>query len=94
MCTFSPPALASGGALPITSIDGNGNVLFANTSVAGPAPNLMTTPVLFNSPLSLFPTGVLSAGGAGGGALNLQVTGDAHQSAVPVKSIAVASKAQ
>ncbi|XP_060716024.1 POU domain, class 2, transcription factor 1-like isoform X1 [Tachysurus vachellii] len=87
-------ALASGGALPITSIDGNGNVLFANTSSGGPTPNLMTTPVLFNSPLSLLPTGVLSAGGAGGGALNLQVTGDVHQSALPVKSITVASKAQ
>ncbi|XP_053332868.1 POU domain, class 2, transcription factor 1a isoform X2 [Clarias gariepinus] len=87
-------ALASGGALPITSIDGNGNMLFANTSAGGPTPNLMTTPVLFNSPLSLLPAGVLSAGGAGGGALNLQVAGDAHQSAVPVKSITVASKAQ
>ncbi|XP_058237103.1 POU domain, class 2, transcription factor 1a isoform X1 [Hemibagrus wyckioides] len=87
-------ALASGGALPITSIDGNGNMLFANTSAGGPTPNLMTTPVLFNSPLSLLPAGVLSSGGAGGGALNLQVTGDAHQSAVPVKSITVASKAQ
>ncbi|GAA6089778.1 POU domain, class 2, transcription factor 1-like isoform X3 [Tachysurus ichikawai] len=87
-------ALASGGALPITSIDGNGNVLFANTSSGGPTPNLMTTPVLFNSPLSLLPTGVLSAGGGGGGALNLQVTGDVHQSALPVKSITVASKAQ
>ncbi|KAF4075071.1 hypothetical protein AMELA_G00230420 [Ameiurus melas] len=79
-------ALASGGALPITSFDGNGNVLFANTSAGGP--------ILFNSPLSLLPTGVLSAGGAGGGALNLQVTGEAHQSAMPVKSITVASKAQ
>ncbi|KAK3510695.1 hypothetical protein QTP70_013642 [Hemibagrus guttatus] len=87
-------ALAAGGALPITSFDGNGHVLFANTSAGGPTPNLMTTPLLFNSPLSLLPTGVLSAGGAGGGALNLQVTGDAHQSAVPVKSITVASKAQ
>ncbi|XP_060754663.1 POU domain, class 2, transcription factor 1-like [Neoarius graeffei] len=87
-------ALASGGALPITSIDGNGNMLFANTSAGSTTPNLMTTPVLFNSPLSLLPTGVLSAGGAGGGALNLQVTGDAHQSSVPVKSITVASKAQ
>ncbi|TSK17785.1 POU domain, class 2, transcription factor 1 [Bagarius yarrelli] len=87
-------ALASGGALPITSIDGNGNMLFANTSAGCSTPNLMTTPVLFNSPLSLLPTGVLSAGGAGGGALNLQVTGDTHQSTMPVKSITVASKAQ
>ncbi|KAI5090120.1 POU class 2 homeobox 1a [Silurus meridionalis] len=87
-------ALASGGAFPITSIDGNGSMFFANAGAGGPTTNLMTTPILFNSPLSLLPAGVLSAGGAGGGALNLQVTGDAHQSAMPVKSITVASKAQ
>ncbi|KAI5629544.1 POU class 2 homeobox 1a [Silurus asotus] len=86
-------ALASGGAFPITSIDGNG-MFFTNAGAGGPTTNLMTTPILFNSPLSLLPAGVLSAGGAGGGALNLQVTGDAHQSAMPVKSITVASKAQ
>ncbi|XP_036413247.1 POU domain, class 2, transcription factor 1a [Colossoma macropomum] len=93
-------ALATGGALPITSIDGNGNLLFANTSAGGAAPSLMTAPLLLNpSGLSLLPTSVLSAGAATGGALNLQVTNDTHQSAVaaaqvPVKSITVASKAQ
>ncbi|XP_026865564.2 POU domain, class 2, transcription factor 1a isoform X2 [Electrophorus electricus] len=93
-------ALASGGALPITSIDGNGNLLFANTSAGGAGPSLVTTPLLFNpSSLSLLPTNVLSAGGAAGGALNLQVTSEAHQSsiahtALPVKSVTVASKAQ
>ncbi|KAK1802922.1 hypothetical protein P4O66_021462 [Electrophorus voltai] len=94
------PALASGGALPITSIDGNGNLLFANTSAGGAGPSLVTTPLLFNpSSLSLLPTNVLSAGGAAGGALNLQVTSEADQSsiahtALPVKSVTVASKAQ
>ncbi|KAL7845833.1 hypothetical protein AOLI_G00240250 [Acnodon oligacanthus] len=93
-------ALATGGALPITSIDGNGNLLFANTSAGGAAPSLVTAPLLLNpSGLSLLPASVLSAGTATGGALNLQVTNDMHQSAVaaaqvPVKSITVASKAQ
>lgn len=94
-------ALASGGALPITSLDGSGNFLFANTS-AGSTPNLMTTP-LFLSPqnLSLLasnPVSLMSAGGAAG-ALNLHITADAHQSIVttatmPTSTITTASKAQ
>ncbi|XP_076839318.1 POU domain, class 2, transcription factor 1a [Brachyhypopomus gauderio] len=90
----------AGGALPITSFDGNGNLLFTNTSAGGAGPSLVTTPLLLNpSSLSLLPSSVLSAGGAVGGALNLQVTNEAHQSsiahtAVPVKSITMASKAQ
>ncbi|XP_017557321.1 POU domain, class 2, transcription factor 1a isoform X1 [Pygocentrus nattereri] len=93
-------ALATGGTLPITSIDGNGNLLFANTNAGGVTPSLVTAPLFLNpSGLSLLPTSVLSAGAATGGALNLQVTNDTHQSAVaaaqvPVKSITVASKAQ
>ncbi|XP_072513333.1 POU domain, class 2, transcription factor 1a [Salminus brasiliensis] len=93
-------ALASGGALPITSIDGNGNMLFANATAGGTGPSLVTTPLLLNpSSLSLLPTSVLSAGGIAGGALNLQVTSNAHQSpvastSVPMKSINLASKAQ
>ncbi|XP_049325772.1 POU domain, class 2, transcription factor 1a isoform X2 [Astyanax mexicanus] len=93
-------ALASGGTLPITSIDGNGNMLFANTSAGGTGPSLVTTPLFLNpSTLSLLPTSVLSTGGVTGGALNLQVTNSMHQSAIaatalPVKSITVASKAQ
>ncbi|XP_066516259.1 POU domain, class 2, transcription factor 1a isoform X2 [Hoplias malabaricus] len=86
--------LASGGALPITSIDGNGNLLFANTSAGGANPSLVTASLLLNpSSLSLLPTSVLSACGAGGGALNLQVTNDTA-AAVPLKSITVTSKAQ
>ncbi|KAF7689642.1 hypothetical protein HF521_012995 [Silurus meridionalis] len=100
---ISPSQLTQGGALLSLAPASLGNALtptalMNNTTLAtiqgGPTTNLMTTPILFNSPLSLLPAGVLSAGGAGGGALNLQVTGDAHQSAMPVKSITVASKAQ
>ncbi|XP_046887113.1 POU domain, class 2, transcription factor 1-like isoform X1 [Hypomesus transpacificus] len=91
-------ALASNGALPaITSMDGNGNLLFANTS-AGSTPNLMTTPLFLNpqslslfagSPVSMMPTG-------GGGALNLQVSANGTISTVtaPVNTITTASKAQ
>ncbi|PWA31272.1 hypothetical protein CCH79_00002623, partial [Gambusia affinis] len=39
-------ALASGGPIPITSLDG-GNLLFANTSAAN-TPNLVTTPLFLN----------------------------------------------
>ncbi|XP_036396285.1 POU domain, class 2, transcription factor 1b isoform X2 [Megalops cyprinoides] len=102
-------ALASSGSLPITSLDGNGNLLFANTS-AGSTPNLVTAPLFLNpqnlSLLTSNPVSLVSAAGAGGtagGALNLQVTsaahGDAHQSAVTsanaaATTITTASKAQ
>ncbi|XP_039532378.1 POU domain, class 2, transcription factor 1b isoform X14 [Pimephales promelas] len=97
-------ALASSGSLPITSLDGSGNFLFANTS-AGSTPNLMTTPLFLNpqnlSLLASNPVSLMSAGGAGGaaGALNLHITADAHQSAVttatmPASTITTASKAQ
>ncbi|XP_073722425.1 POU domain, class 2, transcription factor 1a isoform X2 [Misgurnus anguillicaudatus] len=86
-------ALASGAALPIASFDGNTGLLFANTSTGNAVPGLMSTPFFLNSSgLSFLPANLLSVGGAGGGALNLQVTNDA--SPVPAKSIAVASKAQ
>ncbi|XP_063069918.1 POU domain, class 2, transcription factor 1b isoform X3 [Engraulis encrasicolus] len=88
-------ALASS-ALPITSLDGNGNLLFANTSAAGGAPNLVTAPLFLNPQnLSLFasnPFSLVSAGAAG-----LQLAADAHQSAVtavPASTISTASKAQ
>nr|XP_055071867.1 POU domain, class 2, transcription factor 1b isoform X9 [Misgurnus anguillicaudatus] len=97
-------ALASSGTLPITSLDGSGNLLFANTS-AGGTPNLVTAP-LFLSPqnLSLLasnPVSLVSAGGGAGaaGALNLHISADAHQNAVttatmPSSTITTASKAQ
>ncbi|XP_071395353.1 POU domain, class 2, transcription factor 1b [Centroberyx affinis] len=94
-------ALASGGTLPITSLDG-GNLLFANTS-AGNTPNLVTAPLFLNpqnlslltsNPVSLVAAGAAAAAGA------LQVTADAHHqvttAAVPVSAstITTASKAQ
>ncbi|XP_016429496.1 POU domain, class 2, transcription factor 1-like isoform X3 [Sinocyclocheilus rhinocerous] len=97
-------ALASSGTLPITSLDGSGNLLFANTC-AGSTPNLVTAPFFFNpqnlSLLASNPVSLVSAGGAAGaaGALNLHITADAHQSAVttatmPASTITTTSKAQ
>ncbi|XP_051564863.1 POU domain, class 2, transcription factor 1-like isoform X13 [Myxocyprinus asiaticus] len=97
-------ALASSGSLPITSLDGSGNLLFANTS-AGSTPNLVTAPLFLNpqnlSMLASNPVSLVSAGGAAGasGALNLHITADAHQNAVttatmPASTITTASKAQ
>ncbi|XP_052421692.1 POU domain, class 2, transcription factor 1b isoform X6 [Carassius gibelio] len=96
-------ALASSGSLPITSVDGSGNFLFANTS-AGSTPNLVTAPLFLNpqnlSLLASNPVSLVSAGGAAGaGALNLHITADAHQSVVttatmPASTITTASKAQ
>ncbi|XP_074515040.1 POU domain, class 2, transcription factor 1b isoform X14 [Sebastes fasciatus] len=90
-------ALASSGAIPITSLDGS-NLLFANTS-AGNGHNLVTTPLFLNpqnlSLLTSNPVSLMSAGAGG-----LQVTADAHHqattAAVPVQAstITTASKAQ
>ncbi|XP_059418193.1 POU domain, class 2, transcription factor 1-like isoform X5 [Carassius carassius] len=94
-------ALASSGTLPITSLDGSGNFLFANTC-AGSTPNLVTAPLFLNpqnlSLLASNPVSLVSAGGAAG-ALNLHITTDSHQSAVttatmPASTITTASKAQ
>ncbi|XP_062861442.1 POU domain, class 2, transcription factor 1b [Trichomycterus rosablanca] len=97
-------ALTSSGTLPITSLDGSGNFLFANVS-SGSTPNLVTAP-LFLSPqnLSLLtsnPVSLVSAAGAAGAAaaLNLHVTADTQHSsattaAVAVSTISTASKAQ
>lgn len=90
-------ALTSGGILPLNSINGNTGLLFANTSAGSSAPSLVTTPLFLNpSSLSLLPSNLLSAGGAGGGAFNLQLASDLQQSSVATttKSIALASKAQ
>ncbi len=81
-------ALASAGAFPLTSFDGNSGLLFANTNAGNPAPSLVTTPFFLNpSSFSLLPANLLSAGGA----LNLQLTSDV---ATATKSVGVASKAQ
>ncbi|KAM4559157.1 POU domain, class 2, transcription factor 1-like isoform 5-T5 [Odontesthes bonariensis] len=89
-------ALASGGTIPITSLEG-GNLLFANTSAGNN--NLVTTPLFLNpqnlSLLTSNPVSLVSAGTGG-----LQVTADAHHqataAAVPVQAstITTASKAQ
>lgn len=97
LCGVCRSALASGGALPLTSIDGNTGLLFANASAGNSAPSLVTTPLFLNpSSLSLLPANLLSAGGAGGGAFNLQLMSDVQQSpvAATTKGVALASKAQ
>ena len=96
-----PAALASSGTLPITSLDASGNLLFANTT-AGGTPNLVTAPLFLNpqnlSLLTSNPVSLVSAGNAGGGAL--QLTADAHHQVttaavpVPAPTITTASKAQ
>ncbi|XP_060732113.1 POU domain, class 2, transcription factor 1b isoform X3 [Tachysurus vachellii] len=93
-------ALASSGTLPITSLDGSGNLLFAN---AGSTPNLVTAPLFLNpqnlSLLTSNPVSLVSAGGAAGaaGALNLHVSADHNavtSATVPASTISTASKAQ
>ncbi|OWK04815.1 POU2F1 [Cervus elaphus hippelaphus] len=65
------PALASGGSLPITSLDATGNLVFAN---AGGAPNIVTAPLfltpqnlslLTSNPVSLVSAAATSAGNSG-----------------------------
>ncbi|XP_029082988.1 POU domain, class 2, transcription factor 1 isoform X4 [Monodon monoceros] len=64
-------ALASGGSLPITSLDASGNLVFAN---AGGAPNIVTAPLFLNpqnlslltsNPVSLVSAAAASAGNTG-----------------------------
>ncbi|KAJ8013258.1 hypothetical protein DPEC_G00051390 [Dallia pectoralis] len=92
-------ALASGGTLPITSLDGSGNMLFANTS-AGSTPNMMTAPLFLNpqnlSLLTSNPVSLVSAGNAAGGALHVTADHQVSATTVPVPSstVTMASKAQ
>ncbi|XP_048348581.1 POU domain, class 2, transcription factor 1 isoform X1 [Sphaerodactylus townsendi] len=64
-------ALASGGTLPITSLDATGNLIFAN---AGGTPNIVTAPLFLNpqnlslltsNPVSLVSAAAASAGASG-----------------------------
>ncbi|XP_062831007.1 POU domain, class 2, transcription factor 1 isoform X6 [Anolis carolinensis] len=64
-------ALASGGSLPITSLDATGNFVFAN---AGGTPNIVTAPLFLNpqnlslltsNPVSLVSAAAASAGASG-----------------------------
>ncbi|XP_036814532.1 POU domain, class 2, transcription factor 1 isoform X11 [Oncorhynchus mykiss] len=91
-------ALASGGTLPITSLDGSGNLLFANTS-SGSTPNLVQPLFLNPQNLSLLtsnPVSLVSAGAAGGGALQVTANHQVTTATVPVpaSTITTASKAQ
>uniref|UniRef100_A0A4W5Q3Q8 POU domain protein n=1 Tax=Hucho hucho TaxID=62062 RepID=A0A4W5Q3Q8_9TELE len=91
-------ALASGGTLPITSLDGSGNLLFANTS-AGTTTNLVQPLFLNPQNLSLLtsnPVSLVSAGAAGGGALQVTANHQVTTATVPVpaSTITTASKAQ
>lgn len=69
--TFPFLALASGGSLPITSLDATGNLVFAN---AGGTPNIVTAPLFLNpqnlslltsNPVSLVSAAAASAGASG-----------------------------
>ncbi|KAF4087387.1 hypothetical protein AMELA_G00094860 [Ameiurus melas] len=92
-------ALASSGTLPITSLDGSGNLLFANAS-AGSTPNLVTAPLFLNpqnlSLLTSNPVSLVSAGGAAGtaGALNLHVSTDHNAVTTATVPVSTISKAQ
>ncbi|XP_053483725.1 POU domain, class 2, transcription factor 1b isoform X6 [Ictalurus punctatus] len=92
-------ALASSGTLPITSLDGSGNLLFANAS-AGSTPNLVTAPLFLNpqnlSLLTSNPVSLVSAGGAAGaaGALNLHVATDHNAVTTATVPVSTISKAQ
>lgn len=64
-------ALASGGSLPLTSLDATGNLVFAN---AGGAPNIVTAPLflspqnlslLTSNPVSLVSAAAATAGSSG-----------------------------
>lgn len=61
-------ALASGGSLPITSLDATGNLVFAN---AGGAPNIVTAPLFLNpqnlSLLTSNPVSLVSAAAGSSG---------------------------
>uniref|UniRef100_A0A3P8Z9L4 POU domain protein n=1 Tax=Esox lucius TaxID=8010 RepID=A0A3P8Z9L4_ESOLU len=63
-------ALASSGSFPITTLDGNGNLLFTNTSAAGSASGLVNTPLFLNpqslsllasNPVNFVPAGSFTA---------------------------------
>ncbi|XP_018603566.2 POU domain, class 2, transcription factor 1-like isoform X2 [Scleropages formosus] len=66
-------ALASSSSLPITSLDPGGNLMLSSTPAA--LPSLLPAPLLLGPQnLSLLTGSLVSAGGAMGGAITLQVT--------------------
>ncbi|XP_071015680.1 POU domain, class 2, transcription factor 1-like isoform X4 [Oncorhynchus clarkii lewisi] len=89
-------ALASSGSFPITTLDGNGNLLFANTSMSGSAPSMVNTP-LFLNPQSLSLLGSNPVSFIPASALSLQLTAGTNTittATTPVNTIVRASKAQ
>ncbi|ELW67236.1 POU domain, class 2, transcription factor 1, partial [Tupaia chinensis] len=79
-------ALASGGSLPITSLDATGNLVFAN---AGGAPNLVAAPVFLNpqslSLLTSNPVSLVSAAAASAG--NSTPVASLHAASTSAESI-------
>ncbi|XP_014007870.1 POU domain, class 2, transcription factor 1 isoform X1 [Salmo salar] len=89
-------ALASSGSFPMTTLDGNGNLLFANTSMPGSAPSMVNTP-LFLNPQSLSLLGSNPVSFIPASALSLQLTAGTNTittATTPVNTIVRASKAQ
>ncbi|XP_062982866.1 POU domain, class 2, transcription factor 1 isoform X2 [Elgaria multicarinata webbii] len=79
-------ALASGGSLPITSLDATGNLVFAN---AGGTPNIVTAPLFLNpqnlslltsNPVSLVSAAAASAGASGPAIASLHATSTSVES--------------
>ncbi|KAL1022080.1 hypothetical protein UPYG_G00021940 [Umbra pygmaea] len=90
-------ALASSGSFPITTLDGNGNLLFANTSIPTSASNLVNTPLFLNpQSLSLLTSNPVSFVPAGTSPFNLHVTAGNNTMATATKPVntITASKAQ
>lgn len=83
---FLSVALASGGSLPITSLDATGNLVFAN---AGGAPNIVTAPLFLNpqnlSLLTSNPVSLVSAAAASTG--NSTPVASLHASSTSAESI-------
>ncbi|XP_051713098.1 POU domain, class 2, transcription factor 1 isoform X3 [Oryctolagus cuniculus] len=79
-------ALASGGSLPITSLDATGNLVFAN---AGGAPNIVTAPLFLNpqnlSLLTSNPVSLVSAAAASAG--NSTPVASLHATSTSAESI-------
>ncbi|XP_023366587.1 POU domain, class 2, transcription factor 1 [Otolemur garnettii] len=79
-------ALASGGSLPITSLDATGNLVFAN---AGGAPNIVTAPLFLNpqnlSLLTSNPVSLVSAAAASAG--NSAPVASLHATSTSAESI-------
>uniref|UniRef100_F7GF90 POU domain, class 2, transcription factor 1 n=2 Tax=Monodelphis domestica TaxID=13616 RepID=F7GF90_MONDO len=79
-------ALASGGSLPITSLDATGNLVFAN---AGGTPNIVTAPLFLNpqnlslltsNPVSLVSAAAASSAGTSGPVASLHAPSTSAES--------------